>query len=123
MSAAPGGPGLAPTWCSSDKEIVGCPLGPARLDDGLLVSSGLCVGQNLLKQAAGFFIVAVERRRHIALEIHDRRALLRSRGVVADPRDRIDLGRLSSLRGSARAVAGIRRSDHRVRPREPCDRV
>ena len=31
MSAAPGGPGIAPTWCSSDKEIVGCPLGPARL--------------------------------------------------------------------------------------------
>jgi glucoamylase len=31
MSAAPGGPGLAPTWCSSDKEMVGCPLGPARL--------------------------------------------------------------------------------------------
>ena len=31
MSAAPGGPGLAPTWCSSDKEAVGCPLGPARL--------------------------------------------------------------------------------------------
>jgi glucoamylase len=31
MSAAPGGPGLAPTWCSSDKEIVGCTLGPARL--------------------------------------------------------------------------------------------
>ncbi|HLJ37431.1 MAG TPA: glycoside hydrolase family 15 protein [Steroidobacteraceae bacterium] len=31
MSAAPGGPGLPPTWCSSDKEMVGCPLGPARL--------------------------------------------------------------------------------------------
>jgi glucoamylase len=31
MSAAPGGPGLAPTWCSSDKEAVGCPIGPARL--------------------------------------------------------------------------------------------
>ncbi|HYM43309.1 MAG TPA: glycoside hydrolase family 15 protein [Steroidobacteraceae bacterium] len=31
MSAAPGGPGLPPTWCSSNKEMVGCPLGPARL--------------------------------------------------------------------------------------------
>ena len=31
MSAAPGGPGLSPTWSSSDKEMVGCPLGPARL--------------------------------------------------------------------------------------------
>jgi len=31
MSAAPGGPGLLPTWSSSDKEMVGCPLGPARL--------------------------------------------------------------------------------------------
>ena len=31
MSSAPGGPGLPPTWCSSDKEMVGCPLGPARL--------------------------------------------------------------------------------------------
>ena len=31
MSAAPGGPGLAPTWSSSNKEVVGCPLGPARL--------------------------------------------------------------------------------------------
>ena len=31
MSAAPGGPGLAPTWSSSNKEMVGCPLGPARL--------------------------------------------------------------------------------------------
>jgi glucoamylase len=31
MSAAPGGPGLPPTWCSSAKEIVGCPLGLARL--------------------------------------------------------------------------------------------
>jgi glucoamylase len=31
VSAAPGGPGVSPTWCSSDKEAVGCPLGPARL--------------------------------------------------------------------------------------------
>jgi glucoamylase len=31
MSAAPGGPGLPPTWSSSAKEIVGCPLGLARL--------------------------------------------------------------------------------------------
>jgi glucoamylase len=31
MSAAPGGPGLAPTWCSSDKEVVGCSLGMSRL--------------------------------------------------------------------------------------------
>ncbi|HYB64349.1 MAG TPA: glycoside hydrolase family 15 protein [Steroidobacteraceae bacterium] len=31
MSAAPGGPGLSPTWSSSDKEMVGCALGPARL--------------------------------------------------------------------------------------------
>ncbi|HXY96240.1 MAG TPA: glycoside hydrolase family 15 protein [Steroidobacteraceae bacterium] len=31
MSAAPGGPGLSPTWSSSDKEMVGCSLGPARL--------------------------------------------------------------------------------------------
>ena len=31
MTAAPGGPGLSPTWCSSDKEMVGCPLGSARL--------------------------------------------------------------------------------------------
>ena len=31
MSAAPGGPGISPTWSSSDKEMVGCPLGPARL--------------------------------------------------------------------------------------------
>ncbi len=31
MSAAPGGPGLPPTWCSSNKEMVGCALGPARL--------------------------------------------------------------------------------------------
>ena len=28
---APGGPGLAPTWTSSSKDIVGCSLGPARL--------------------------------------------------------------------------------------------
>jgi len=31
MSAAPGAPGLSPTWCSSDKEIVGCTLGASRL--------------------------------------------------------------------------------------------
>jgi len=31
MTAAPGGPGIAPTWSSSDKETVGCPLGGARL--------------------------------------------------------------------------------------------
>ena len=31
MSAAPGGAGLSPTWCSSDKEIVGCSLGSSRL--------------------------------------------------------------------------------------------
>ncbi|HET7755686.1 MAG TPA: glycoside hydrolase family 15 protein [Steroidobacteraceae bacterium] len=31
MSAAPGAPGLAPTWSSSAKEMVGCSLGPARL--------------------------------------------------------------------------------------------
>ena len=31
MTAAPGGPGLPPTWCSSDKEIVGCALGSSRL--------------------------------------------------------------------------------------------
>jgi len=28
---APGEPGLPPTWCSSDKEMVGCSLGPSRL--------------------------------------------------------------------------------------------
>src|SRR5580698_2307343 len=28
---APGGPGIAPTWTSSAKDIVGCSLGPARL--------------------------------------------------------------------------------------------
>ncbi len=28
---APGAPGLPPTWCSSDKEMVGCSLGPSRL--------------------------------------------------------------------------------------------
>ena len=28
---APGNPGIAPTWCSSAKEIVGCSLGPSRL--------------------------------------------------------------------------------------------
>jgi hypothetical protein len=31
MSAAPGAPGLPPTWCSSAKEMVGCSLGHARL--------------------------------------------------------------------------------------------
>jgi glucoamylase len=31
MTAAPGAPGLPPTWCSSAKEIVGCSLGPSRL--------------------------------------------------------------------------------------------
>src|SRR5262249_28408599 len=31
MSAAPGGAGLRPTWCSSAKEIVGCSLGSSRL--------------------------------------------------------------------------------------------
>jgi glucoamylase len=31
MTAAPGGPGLPPTWCSSAKEIVGCALGSSRL--------------------------------------------------------------------------------------------
>ncbi len=28
---APGSPGIAPTWCSSAKELVGCALGPSRL--------------------------------------------------------------------------------------------
>jgi glucoamylase len=31
MSGAPGAPGLSPTWCSSDKEMVGCTLGASRL--------------------------------------------------------------------------------------------
>src|ERR1700741_142906 len=31
MSAAPGAPGLSPTWCCSDKEMVGCTLGSSRL--------------------------------------------------------------------------------------------
>ena len=31
MGPAPGAPGLAPTWCSSAKEIVGCSLGAGRL--------------------------------------------------------------------------------------------
>jgi len=31
MASAPGGPGLAPTWCSSAKEMVGCALGSSRL--------------------------------------------------------------------------------------------
>ncbi len=31
MSSAPGAPGLSPTWCSSDKEMVGCALGSSRL--------------------------------------------------------------------------------------------
>lgn len=28
---APGAPGIAPTWCSSDKDLVGTAIGPARL--------------------------------------------------------------------------------------------
>jgi glucoamylase len=31
MTAAPGGPGIPPTWSSSDKEAVGCALGSSRL--------------------------------------------------------------------------------------------
>src|SRR5580693_7152258 len=31
MAAAPGAPGLAPTWSSSAKEMVGCSLGSSRL--------------------------------------------------------------------------------------------
>src|SRR6185312_6178860 len=31
MAAAPGAPGLAPTWSSSAKEMVGCALGSSRL--------------------------------------------------------------------------------------------
>ena len=31
MGTAPGAPGLAPTWCSSAKEMVGCSLGSSRL--------------------------------------------------------------------------------------------
>ena len=31
MSEAPGAPGLSPTWCSSNKEMVGCSLGTSRL--------------------------------------------------------------------------------------------
>ncbi len=31
MIAAPGAPGLSPTWCSSAKEMVGCSLGSSRL--------------------------------------------------------------------------------------------
>jgi len=31
MSAAPGAPGIPPTWSSSDKETVGCALGSSRL--------------------------------------------------------------------------------------------
>jgi glucoamylase len=31
MSSAPGAPGLSPTWCSSDKEMVGCALGSSRV--------------------------------------------------------------------------------------------
>ena len=31
MGPAPGAPGLAPTWCSSAKEMVGCSLGSSRL--------------------------------------------------------------------------------------------
>ncbi|MGO8829534.1 MAG: glycoside hydrolase family 15 protein [Steroidobacteraceae bacterium] len=28
---APGAPGIPPTWCSSDKDMVGCSVGPSRL--------------------------------------------------------------------------------------------
>src|SRR3974377_691579 len=31
MSTALGAPGIPPTWCSSDKETVGCALGSSRL--------------------------------------------------------------------------------------------
>jgi glucoamylase len=31
IEEAPGAPGIAPTWCSSAKEMVGCALGPSRL--------------------------------------------------------------------------------------------
>jgi glucoamylase len=31
MSAAPGAPGVSPTWCSSAKDVVGCALGSSRL--------------------------------------------------------------------------------------------
>ncbi|HVB67501.1 MAG TPA: hypothetical protein VNE67_06550, partial [Acetobacteraceae bacterium] len=31
MTEAPGRPGIAPTWTSSAKDVVGCTLGPARL--------------------------------------------------------------------------------------------
>jgi glucoamylase len=31
MGAAPGAPGISPTWSSSAKEMVGCSLGPSRL--------------------------------------------------------------------------------------------
>lgn len=31
VQMAPGKPGISPTWTSSDKDIVGCSLGPARL--------------------------------------------------------------------------------------------
>jgi glucoamylase len=31
MAAAPGAPGLSPTWCSSAKDTVGCSLGSSRL--------------------------------------------------------------------------------------------
>ena len=31
MTAAPGAPGLPPTWCSSNKEMVGCSLSTSRL--------------------------------------------------------------------------------------------
>jgi len=31
LEEAPGAPGIAPTWCSSAKEMVGCALGPSRL--------------------------------------------------------------------------------------------
>jgi glucoamylase len=31
MSAAPGAPGISPTWCSSAKDMIGCSLGSSRL--------------------------------------------------------------------------------------------
>jgi hypothetical protein len=31
IKRAPGGPGTAPTWTSSAKDMVGCALGPSRL--------------------------------------------------------------------------------------------
>ena len=31
LGQAPGSPGIAPTWTSSAKDIVGCALGPSRV--------------------------------------------------------------------------------------------